>query len=84
MVLFHLKNITANDTKRAHTGAYYEKVGNGVASITVVSTDINDLIYAVYGNEEIAGIVNDPYTKPFFLEKRFLSRIMIDRYIIYN
>ena len=42
-----------------------------------LQTDINKVIEAVFGNENIDGIVINPYTRPLFLDKGFLLKCLI-------
>ena len=44
--------------------------------VKVVITDINKLIDRVFGNEEIDGIVIDPFTTGMFIEKYYLLKII--------
>lgn len=43
----------------------------------ILSTDIEKLIFAVLDNEEIAGIVIDPYSVQFYMEKHFIGQCLM-------
>lgn len=45
--------------------------------VSIVLTDINKLIEPVFHNENIDGIVIDPYTTSLFLEKPFLLKCIL-------
>ncbi len=42
-----------------------------------LSTDIEKLIFAVLNNEEISGIVIDPYSIQFYMEKSFIGQCLM-------
>lgn len=43
----------------------------------ILSTDIEKLILSVFDNDEIAGIVIDPYSVQFYMEKKFIRQCLM-------
>ena len=43
----------------------------------ILSTDIENVIKSVFENEEIAGIVIDPYSIQFYMEKHFIAQCLL-------
>ena len=47
------------------------------SNVKIVVTDINKLLDQVFSNNDIAGIVIDPYTSCMFIEKYTLQKILL-------
>ena len=73
---FRLKIVESRGNHYAAICSDFDKIKKDIG-FDSLQTDINKVIEAVFGNENIDGIVINPYTSPLFLDKGFLLKCLI-------